>query len=81
MTTLRRLLAICVLTVSLSGVAVADGGETQGPPLLSAPPAPECITDCSDASGSTPDQPAEEPSVDIVTEAVIFANWLAMSIL
>jgi len=80
MTKLRRLVAISILTVSLFGVALADGGATQGPPAPVPPPA-ECTMDCSGTAASTPAQPAEDPSVDIVTEAAMFASWFVMSIL
>lgn len=80
MTRFRRLVAVSILMVSLFGVALAEGGATQGPPV--APPAPpECNTDCSGTAASTPAQPAEDSSVDIVTEVAIFASWFAMSIL
>jgi hypothetical protein len=78
---LTRLVAISILMVALSGVALADGGETEGPPL--APPAPpaECTTDCSSTAASTPTQPTQNPTVDIITTAEMFATWLATSIL
>jgi hypothetical protein len=76
MTQLRRLIAISILMVSLFGVALADGGATQGPPL--APPAPpaECTTGCSETA-YTQAQPTQDSSVDFVTEATTrFAAWL-----
>lgn len=39
MSKLNRFFASCLLIVSLSAVALADGGETQGPSIYSDPPA------------------------------------------
>jgi hypothetical protein len=81
MTKLTRFFATCLLVVSISAVALADGdgGTVQGPPAP--PPAAQCDTDCSSPEASAPAQPAEDLSVDIVTEATLFASWFAMSIL
>lgn len=79
MTRLRRLVAISTLMVSLSGVALA--GDTLTPPIAPPPPPAEWTTDCSGTAVTTPAQPAEDSSVDIVTEVAIFASWFAMSIL
>lgn len=78
MTQLRRLVAISILTVSLSGVALADGGDTQTPPQAPSPPPAECTTDCS---GAAPSTPAPDSTVDIVATAEMLAVWLVTSIL
>ena len=79
MTKLIRVFATCLLVVSISAIALADGdgGITQTPPAP--PPAAQSATEFSDTDASA--QPAEDSSVDILAEAKIFANWLAMSIL
>lgn len=80
MTRTRRLVAICILNVSLFGVAFADGGATQGPPV--APPAPqECTADCSSTEESTTGQTAPDSTVDIVTMAEMLAAWLVQTVL
>ena len=80
MTQLRRLVAISILMVSMFGVALADGGATQGPPA--APPAPpECNADCSGIDASAQVQPEQNSSVDIVTEATtMLTRWLEAAI-
>lgn len=75
MTRLRQLVAISILVVSLSGVALA--GDTLTPPIA----LPGCATEYSGTAASIPAQPNQDSSVDIVTEAAIFASWFAMSIL
>ena len=76
---LRRLVAISIVMVSLFGVALAEGGDTHGPPA--APPAPpECTADCSTTEVSTT-QPAQDSTVDIATTAEVYAVWLATLIL
>ena len=77
MTRLRRLFAISILIVSLTGIALADGGETQGPPA----PTPECGTDCSGIEASMQMQTAQDSTVDIVTTADMLAAWFAQMIL
>lgn len=79
MTPFKRLVAISTLLVSLSGAALA--GDTLTPPFAVPDPPAECTTDCSGPAASTPAQPAEDSLFYIVTEATIFANWVAMSIL
>jgi hypothetical protein len=79
MTQLRRLVAISILVVCLFGVAMADGGEVQNPPV----PAPvttagSITTDCAGTEVSV--QPLQEQSlmVDIVTEGTTMLDtWLA----
>ena len=78
MTNLKRLVAICILTVSSFGVALADGGETQGVPGAVPPPPTECTANCSSTATTSP---AQNPSVDIVSVTAILVTWLAQSIL
>ncbi len=75
---LKRLLAICLLMASMSGVVLAEGGDTQGPP---SPPPPSGlrIADTTEVEAST--QPAKDSSVDIATSVDLLANWLALAIL
>lgn len=79
MTLLRRLVAISILMVSLSGAALAEGGDTHGPPAP--PPAPPECADYSGIEASTQIEPAQVSTVDIVTTAEVFAAWLAQTIL
>jgi hypothetical protein len=76
---LRRLVAICILTLSL--VALAYGGEVQGVPGAIPPPPPECSADCPSPEASNTTPPAQDSTVDIVTTAEMFTVWLATSIL
>lgn len=76
MKNLTRFFATCLLVVSMSAVALADGGITQTPGL--APPAPpDCTTGCSEAENATSTQ---NLSVDTMIEAAKFVTWLAESI-
>ena len=43
MTKLTRFFATCLLVVSISGAALADGGQTQGPSSASPAPSTECL--------------------------------------
>lgn len=74
---LRRLVAISILMIALSGVALADGGSTQGPPL--APPAPveECTTNCSNSAATSP-APTSDVTTDLANNMV---TWLVEAIL
>ena len=74
---LRRLVAISILMVSLFGVALADGGETQGPPLAPPPPAVECTADCAN-SAVTSLTPTSDVTTDLVNNIV---TWLVKAIL
>ena len=80
MTKLTRFFGACLLVVSLSAVALADGepGATQGPPAPPPPPAAQCVTEGAEVADST--QPVQEAWVDVETAADMFANWLVMSI-
>ena len=76
MTKLTRFFGTCVLVVSLFTVALA--GDILTPPA--APPAPpaEFTVDCSSVEASTP---AQDSSIDIVTEATtMLATWLEAAI-
>jgi hypothetical protein len=74
---LRRLVAISILMVSLFGVALADGGETQGPPLPPPPPAAECTADCSN-SAVTSTTPTSDVTTDLANNVI---TWLVEAIL
>jgi hypothetical protein len=79
MTKVIRFLATCLLVVSLTAVALADGGETQGPGLAPPqPPTTECTTDCTD--NETP-CPVPEPSVDVSDVVDVLVTWLVQSAL
>ena len=73
---LTRFFATCLLVVSLSVVALADGGATQGPGLA-APPPTNCTTGCSEAENATSTQ---NLAAHTMTEAANFLTWLAESI-
>jgi hypothetical protein len=76
MTKLTRFFATCVLVVSISAVAWADGGSTQGPNIVPpSPPVEECTTSCTNSLTSP--QPS---SADTLTMADMFLIWLAESI-
>jgi hypothetical protein len=79
MTQLRCLVAVSILVVCLSGVAVADGGEVQGPPLAPPDSAPQCTaTNCAGTEVSVPQQQEQSLLVDIVTEGTTMLDtWLA----
>ncbi len=76
MTKLTRFFATCLLVVSMSAAALADGGATQGPPAAVPTPSEECTTGCSEAENATS---AQNSSVDTMTEAM-FVIWLAEAI-
>jgi hypothetical protein len=73
----RRLLAISILLVSLSGVALADGGDTQGPPLAPPPPAGECTADCTNSAVTSP-TPTSDATTDLASNII---TWLVEAIL
>ena len=83
MTQLRRLVAISILVVSLFGVAMADGGNTQGPPVAAPDPTIGCMTtDCAGPEVSVvPQQPVQDFSGVIVTVATtMLGTWLEAAI-
>lgn len=73
MTKLTRFFATCLLVVSISTVALADGGTVQGPPAPPPPPSAECTADCSSASAS---EPVQDSSIDIASAEDMLTNWL-----
>ncbi len=77
MSKLTRFFGTCLLIASISAVAFADGGDTQGPPAP-APPPRLCVADSTDVDAST--QPAPD-SVDFAPAVDMLANWLALAIL
>lgn len=79
---LARFFATCLLVVSMTSAAFADGdgGATQTPPGPP-PPAAQCVMDCSETEASESVQPTEDWSVDMVTAVDLFAGWLVLSIL
>ena len=78
MSKLARFFATSVLLVSLSAVALADGGETQGPNL--APPAPH--TESSEGlPGTLASSPAQASSIEIATEVTLLVALLTNAIL
>jgi hypothetical protein len=74
---LRRLLAISILLVSLFGVALADGGTTQGPPVAPPPPPGECTADCSNST-VTSTTPTSDATTDLASNII---TWLVEAIL
>ena len=79
MTKVIRFLATCLLVVSLAAVALAEGGETQGPGLAPPqPPTTECTADCNGNEASCPEP---EPWVDASEVANVFVTWLVQSTL
>jgi hypothetical protein len=79
MSKLTRFLGTCLLIASISTVAFADGGSTQGPPAPPPPPPGQCVADSTGQDAST--QPTQESSVDVATAVDMLANWLALAIL
>jgi hypothetical protein len=74
-----RFLATCLLVTSMSAVAFAEGGDTQGPPHASPPPASAEST--ARESGYESLATAPDSSIDVVTTAtVMFAIWLEAAI-
>ena len=67
---LTSLFATCILVLSLSGTALADGGITQGPGMPS--PAP---------GGTGAAANAEAQSHDVLSEWTLFVTWFEQSIL
>jgi hypothetical protein len=72
MTKLTRFFASLLLIVSISAVAIADGGSTQGPSIYSEPPpatAPDAVS-AEDPSSSVLDalKTAESVAVWLITE-------------
>ena len=77
MSKIARLFATGVLVVSLSAVALADGGDTQGSNLVS--PAP--LTSNAGSSGTIALSPAQDSSIEIATEVTLLVALLTRAIL
>jgi hypothetical protein len=78
MTKVIRFFATCILVVSLAAVALADGGETQGPGLAPPqPPTTECTADCTSNEASCP---VPELSVEASDVANLLVTWLVNSL-
>jgi hypothetical protein len=68
MTRINRLFAVCLLITSMSAVALADGGSTQGPSIY---------TDESQAAGSKANTPEDSsPILDALKTAESVSTWL-----
>jgi hypothetical protein len=78
MSKLARFFATSVLVVSLSAVALADGGETQGSDLAS--PAP-CAESNTGSSGSIALSPTQDSAIEIATEVTLLVALLTSAIL
>jgi hypothetical protein len=74
---LSRLIAISILMVSLFGVALADGGDMQGPPLAPPPPAVTCTADCTNSAVTSPTL-TSDVTTDLANNVV---TWLVGAIL
>ena len=75
---LKNFVFICTLIFSLSGIAFADGGVTQGPGI--APPAqPDCTETGCQPTESTANAP--DPYDSSVFLADVLANWFEIAIL
>jgi hypothetical protein len=74
MSKLARFFAITLLVLSMSVVALAEGGNTQGPTITSTPPPPAegCVAPC-DLAVSSPEQ---GNSVDVSTEFAVLVALL-----
>ena len=73
---LKNFVFICTLIFSLSGVAFADGGVTQGPGM--APPSPP---DCPETQPGESPANAPDQNDSSVILADLLANWLEKAIL
>ncbi len=79
---LRNLVFVCTVIIAVSGIALADGGVTQGPGL--AQPTPDCAetgcqSDNSTATTSDYSTATAPDSFDSSALADILINWLEMS--
>ena len=82
---LRNLIFVCTLIIAVSGIALADGGITQGPGLAQPTP-PDCTeTGCQSGvstATSSDDSTATAPdSFDSSALAVVLIDWLEKTIL
>ena len=78
MSKLARFFATTLLILAMSGVALADGGSTQGPDLTSPCPSP-----AEGCPALTPSAPSLENgnSIDMPIELVFLISLLTQSIL
>ena len=79
MTKLKRFCATCLLVVSISAVALADGGNTQGPEFAPPPPVEQCTTGCETMT-SAPVQAPLDNTTNALTLADMLVIWLVESI-
>jgi hypothetical protein len=77
MTKLNRFFASCLLIVSLSVVAMAEGGDTQGPSILVTPPATGQETGLTQA---IPSEPTSSEGFDALNTAEAITLWLLSEI-
>lgn len=78
MSKLARFFATSMLVVSLSTVALADGGETQGPNLASPAPHPGSS---AGSPGTMALSPVQDSSIEIATEVTLLVALLTQTIL
>jgi hypothetical protein len=81
MTKLTRFFGTCLLVVSISVVALADGdgGETHGPPAPAPTPAVQYVTDSAETTDSN--QTDQNAVPDLAAEADLLAAWLVSVLL
>ena len=77
MTKLNRFFGICILVVSLSGVALA--GDVLTPPAPSPPPA-QLSSSCSETEAPALPQPGQDLSGDLLTAMDTLASWFVATI-
>ena len=75
MTKPARFLAISLLVVSLSGSALADGGQTQGGNFVPPPPPPVIGSVEETAPASEPDSPVDLATV-VTLSITMFAELI-----
>lgn len=81
MKTVTQFVATCLLVVSMSAVALADGGATQGPGLAAPLPPPDCTTACSEAEEAACTENLAASTQNLAVETMMdFVIWLAESI-
>jgi len=74
---LMSFVASGILVVSLSIVALADGGQTQTP----YPPPPPPVANCPTANDGNGSEPSHSQANQLTTDLVPLVAWLAESIL
>ncbi len=78
---LRNLVFVCTLIIAVSGIALADGGVTQGPGLASDCTETGCQTNNSTTTTSDDSTATAPDSFDSSVLADILINWLENTIL